>query len=119
MTPQARSARIDVIQTRVFDRFAALIQTAVSRGPNGKAFALVAGAVVLWASWPALATIAHPAPAFLVLGLSALIGCAVSFLDAARRSRTSAFLSVRPATLVFVAFGLMGNNAFYLAAISR
>lgn len=88
-------------------------------GPNGKTYTLVAGAVVLWASWPALATVAYPAPPFLVLGLSALVGFVFSYIDAARKNKTKTFFSVRLRTMVFVAIGLMGNNAFYLAAISR
>ncbi len=99
----------------VFDK----LRTAMRNSPNGRACALVTGAVVLWASWPALATIAYPAPAFLVLGLAALTGCAVSFVIAVVRRRQDSFLSVPPRTLVFVALGLMGNNAFYLAAIAR
>jgi drug/metabolite transporter (DMT)-like permease len=79
----------------------------------------VAGAVVLWASWPALATIAYPAPPLLVLGASALIGFLFSFVLAARKGVTQAFVSVPIRTLAFVAIGLMGNNAFYLAAIAR
>jgi drug/metabolite transporter (DMT)-like permease len=79
----------------------------------------VAGAVVLWASWPALATVAYPAPPLLVLGASALIGCLFSFVLAIRQNATRAYVSVPFKTLVFVAVGLMGNNAFYLAAIAR
>ncbi len=88
-------------------------------GPRARTYALVAGAVVLWASWPALATLAAPAPPFLVLGLSALVGALFSFGLAARTGAARGFFSVPMGTLVFVAFGLMGNNAFYLAAITR
>jgi drug/metabolite transporter (DMT)-like permease len=66
-----------------------------------------------------LAVLAHPAPPFLVLGLSALVGFAFSYALAARQKQVKAFFSVRWTTLVFVALGLMGNNAFYLAAIAR
>jgi len=103
-------------------RLNALIQKlrALSMGwPGGKAYALVSGAVVLWASWPALATVAHPAPPLLVLGLSALIGCVCSYLLAAWQGKAGTFFAVRPATMGFVAIGLMGNNTFYLAAIAR
>ena len=89
------------------------------RGRDARTFSLVGGAVVLWASWPTLATVAYPAPPFLVLGLAALVGFALSFCLMAVRGRARSFWSVSPATLIFVAFGLMGNNAFYLAAISR
>lgn len=104
---------------RIADRALSRLRAVFNGGPNGKAAALVGGAVVLWASWPALATLAAPAPPFLVLGLSALVGSLFSYLMAARQGRASDFFSVRPGTLVFVALGLMGNNAFYLAAISR
>lgn len=108
-----------LVQMRFFHTLRELVFSGSPGGPNGKTYALVSGAVVLWASWPALATLAHPAPPFLVLGLSALVGFAFSFALAARRKQAYAFFSVRWATLAFVAFGLMGNNAFYLAAISR
>lgn len=75
--------------------------------------------MVLWASWPALAVIAYPAPPLLVLGASALIGFLFSFLLAARQKTLTAFAAVPIKTLTFVAIGLMGNNAFYLAAIAR
>jgi len=88
-------------------------------GPSGRTYVLVGGAVVLWASWPALATIAYPAPPFLVLGLAAFVGFVFSYLVAARRKQANAFFAVRKRTMLFVAFGLMGNNAFYLAAITR
>lgn len=110
-----RPAASSRLAEEIFDK----LRTALRNSPNGRACALVAGAVVLWASWPALATIAYPAPAFLVLGLAALIGCAVSFVIAVVRRRQGSFVSVPPRTLVFVALGLMGNNAFYLAAIAR
>ncbi len=74
---------------------------------------------MLWASWPALATIAHPAPPLLVLGASALIGFLFSLVLAAKQKALATFATVPVKTLVFVAIGLMGNNAFYLAAITR
>lgn len=74
---------------------------------------------MLWASWPALATMVRPAPPLLVLGASALIGFLLSFLLTVRQGKSRAFVSVPFKTLIFVAVGLMGNNAFYLAAIAR
>lgn len=106
-------------RSRVLGDFMAYLRRAVPDGSNGKTCALVGGAVVLWASWPALATLAYPAPPFLVLGLSALVGFVFSFLVAVRQKAVGSFLAVPVATLVFVALGLMGNNAFYLAAIAR
>lgn len=102
-----------------FDQFEAWVRSGFSKGPNARTYVLVAGAVVLWASWPALAKIAHPAPPLLVLGASALIGFLLSFLLAAKQNTLTSFISVPPRTLIFVAIGLMGNNAFYLAAIAR
>lgn len=102
---------IDWLETWISPRFPG--------GPQAKTYALVAGAVILWASWPALATMAYPAPPLLVLGASALIGFFFSFLLAARMGAIREFTSVPFKTLAFVAIGLMGNNAFYLAAIAR
>lgn len=96
-----------------------LVRSAFGGGSGGRTYALVAGAVVLWASWPALATLAYPAPPFLVLGLSALVGFVFSYLMAVKQRQAKAFFALRLKTMVFVALGLMGNNAFYLAAISR
>ena len=73
----------------------------------------------MWASWPALATLVYPAPPFLVLGLSALIGFVFSFIVAARQGESQQFFSISKRTMLFVAVGLMGNNAFYLFAITR
>jgi drug/metabolite transporter (DMT)-like permease len=88
-------------------------------GPKARTYALVAGAVILWASWPALATLVYPVPPFLVLGLSAFIGFVFSYIVAATQGQSRSFFSVSKGTMLFVAVGLMGNNAFYLAAISR
>ena len=104
---------------RRFDQFEAWVRSVFSGGPNTKTYALVGGAVVLWASWPALATIAYPAPALLVLGAAALIGFLFSFVLAAKQNELVSFTTVPFGTLAFVAIGLMGNNAFYLAAIAR
>ena len=109
----------DQTYARTLAHLAARVRSAFAGGPNARTCALVGGAVVLWASWPALATVAHPAPPFLVLGLSALAGSFFSFCMAVRQKTTRAFMSVPAGTMVFVALGLMGNNAFYLAAISR
>lgn len=104
---------------RRFDQLEAWARSTFPGGPMTRTFALVGGAVVLWASWPALAVIAYPAPPLLVLGASALIGFLFSFLLAARQKTLTAFAAVPIKTLTFVAIGLMGNNAFYLAAIAR
>lgn len=110
---------LGVARYRLIDHLRAWMRSGFPGGPNAKAYTLVSGAVILWASWPALATIADPAPTLLVLGASALVGCLFSFLLAVRSNATRAFATVPVRTLLFVAAGLMGNNAFYLAAISR
>lgn len=104
---------------RRFDQIDEWVRSAFPGGPRARTFALVAGAVVLWASWPALATVAYPAPPLLVLGAAALIGFLFSFVLAAKQKTLTTFATVPVKTLVFVAIGLMGNNAFYLAAIAR
>ncbi len=110
---------IALVQLYRLSRLKVWLRSGFSAGPHGKTYALVGGAVVLWASWPALATIAHPAPPLLVLGASALIGFLFSFALACNQKTLSTFVGVPFGTLAFVAIGLMGNNAFYLAAISR
>jgi len=107
------------VQNRLIKWLDAWVHSSFSKGPNAKTYALVAVAVVLWASWPALATIAHPTPPLLVLGASALVGFLFSFMLAVRNRSTQAFASVPFKTMTFVAIGLMGNNAFYLAAVAR
>ncbi len=104
---------------RGFDQFKAWVRSVFPGGPKAKTYALVGGAVVLWASWPALATVAYPAPPLLALGASALVGFLFSFMLAAKQKALTSFASVPFKTLAFVAIGLMGNNAFYLAAIAR
>lgn len=107
------------VRSSPFNDWISKLRSRLMIGPNGKTYALVAGAVVLWASWPALATLAHPAPPFLVLGLSALVGFVFSYVFAVAQKQTATFFKIRKRTMLFVAVGLMGNNAFYLAAISR
>jgi drug/metabolite transporter (DMT)-like permease len=107
------------VQNRLIKWLDAWVRSNFFNGPNAKTYALVAGAVVLWASWPALATIAYPAPPLLVLGASSLVGFLFSYMLAVRNRSTHAFASVPFKTMTFVAIGLMGNNAFYLAAIAR
>lgn len=108
-----------LIRSSFFNHWISKIQSAVENSASGKTYALVAGAVILWASWPALATLVHPAPPFLVLGLSAFVGFACSYLVTSVNGQTAAFFAIRKRTVLFVAVCLMGNNAFYLAAISR
>lgn len=108
-----------IINAGVLPLLVSLISKIGFGGPQARTYLLVSGAVVLWASWPALATIAYPTPPFLILGLSAFIGFAFSFLITAARGQSRSFFSIRKRTMIFVAAGLMGNNAFYLAAISR
>lgn len=88
-------------------------------GPASRAAGLALCAVLLWSTWPMLATIAQPAPSFLMFGLAAAVGFGAAFGRAALAGQTTAFLSVRPATLVFVAAALFANNLLYLLAMPR
>ncbi len=119
MTDMRIDGMITATQQRRFEQFKASARSIFLGGPKAKTYALVGGAVVLWASWPALATVAYPAPPLLVLGASALIGFLFSFVLAAKQNALTSFATVPFKTLAFVAIGLMGNNAFYLAAIAR
>lgn len=115
--------RVETIQHSIFlqfvDKLKSWLRLSFFKSPNSKTYALVTGAVVLWASWPALATLVYPAPPFLVLGLSAVSGFIFSYLVALKQGQMKAFFKVPIKTMFFVAAGLMGNNAFYLAAITR
>ncbi|WP_193172684.1 DMT family transporter [Nisaea nitritireducens] len=88
-------------------------------GPRARAASFAFGAVLLWATWPTLATLASPAPPFLVFGLAAVIGFAVSFSLAALRGRAKPYLKTPPRTVAFVALALLANNALYLFAMPR
>lgn len=108
-----------LIRSSLFNYWKSKIRGVFEGGASVKTYALVAAAVILWASWPALATLVHPAPPFLVLGLSAFVGFACSYLVASAKGQAAAFFAIPKRTMLFVAVCLMGNNAFYLAAISR
>lgn len=108
-----------VASFRGLESWIVLVRKSVFDCSRVKVYGLVSGAVVLWASWPALATLAHPTPPFLVLGLSAFIGFAFSYASAAAKRQAKSFFAIRKRTMLFVAAALMGNNAFYLAAIMR
>ena len=95
------------IQPRLGESFGTRVRSAFVPGPRGKTCALVGGAVVLWASWPALAILAHPAPPFLVLGLSALVGFALSLAVAAGRGEAKAILDNEP---VHLALSVAGDS---------
>lgn len=88
-------------------------------GPRARAASYAVGAVLLWATWPTLATLAMPAPPFLVFGLAAVIGCALSFSLAVLRGRAVEYVRTPPRTLAFVALALLTNNALYLYAMPR
>lgn len=88
-------------------------------GPRARAASLALGAVLLWATWPTLATWARPAPPFLVIALGSATGFALSLARAAAGGGTRGFLRTPPRTLVLVATGLLVNNALYLLAMPR
>lgn len=117
--PEHHPQITDHLHSRFLQQLRAKWRSNLHGSSKSKTYALVTGAVVLWASWPALATMVYPAPPLLVLGFSALIGCTFSCAMAVRQSALRVFVSVPFGTMAFVAIGLMGNNAFYLAAIAR
>lgn len=88
-------------------------------GPRARAAGLALGAVLLWATWPMLATFARPAPPLLVFGLAAAVGFLVMLARAVATGQTAGFVSIKPVTLVFVATGLFANNILYLLAMPR
>lgn len=74
-------------------------------GPKALAASLALGAVVLWATWPTLATWAQPAPPFLVLSLAAPVGFCVSIIPALASGCMGAFVRTSPMTILLVAAG--------------
>lgn len=88
-------------------------------GPKARAASLALGAVLLWATWPTLATWAQPAPPFLVFALGSAVGFALSLASASARGEARAFLQTPPRTLLLVAGGLLLNNVLYLMAMPR
>ena len=74
-------------------------------GPKARAASLALGAVLLWATWPTLATWAQPAPPFLIFALGSAVGFAVSLASASARGEARAFLRTPPRTLLLVAGG--------------
>lgn len=91
----------------------------VPSGPSVRAASFAIGAVLLWSTWPMLATLAQPAPPMLVFGLAAAVGFLVMFIRAAMAGTAAGFVSIRPATMLFVAAGLFANNLLYLLAMPR
>jgi len=88
-------------------------------GPKARAASLALGAVLLWATWPTLATWAQPAPPFLIFALGSAVGFAVSLALASARGEARTFLRIPPRTLLLVAGGLLVNNVLYLMAMPR
>lgn len=99
--------------------FSALTERLPPFGPQTRAACLALGAVLLWATWPALATVASPAPPFLIFGLASAIGFVVSFGLSAIQGQSASFLSTPPRTLAVVTIGLLTNNILYLLAMPR
>ena len=64
-------------------------------GPKARATSLALGAVLLWGTWPTLATWAQPAPPFLIFALGSAVGFAVSLALASARGEGRAFLRTR------------------------
>ena len=87
--------------------------------PRVRAVRLAVGAMLLWATWPLLASLAGPAPPLFVLGAGALVAHLVCGARAALDGTWREFASVPPRTLALVAVGLMSNNLLYLVAMPR
>lgn len=99
------------------------IDTLIARlpplGPQTRAACLALGAVLLWATWPTLATVANPAPPFLIFGLAAMVGFVASFGLSVAQRKSAGFFSISPLTLAVVTTGLLTNNILYLLAMPR
>ncbi|PLP58033.1 hypothetical protein CYK37_17665 [Mesorhizobium loti] len=96
-----------------------LIERLPPFGPQTRAAGLALAAVLLWATWPTLATVANPGPPFLLFGLAAAIGFAVSFGLSAAQGKAADFFATPPQTLAVVTVGLLANNILYLLAMRR
>lgn len=88
-------------------------------GPQARAAGIALGAVLLWSTWPTLATVANPAPPFLIFGLAAAVGFVISFGVSTAQGKTADFFATSPRTLAIVTIGLLANNILYLLAIRR
>ncbi|MGF1543900.1 MAG: DMT family transporter [Parvularculaceae bacterium] len=98
---------------------AEIVSRRIPAGPRAKAIGLAGGAVVIWATWPSLASIAQPTPPFLILSLAAAAGFVATASLALKRRDLRGWMDVPRRSIFVVALGLLGNNAFYLAAIAR
>lgn len=88
-------------------------------GPKAHAASLALGAVLLWATWPTLATWAQPAPPLLVIALGSATGFAVCLARVTATGQGRTFLQTSPRTLLLVSSGLLVNNLLYLMAMPR
>ncbi len=96
-----------------------LLERLASFGPQARAAGLALGSVLLWATWPTLATVANPAPPFLIFGLAAAVGFVVSFGVSTAQGKAAGFFATSLRTLAIVTIGLLANNILYLLAINR
>lgn len=115
----AQRVSMDRLHARRWFEFGSILDALLPTGPKARAMGLAVGAVLVWATWPSLATIAQPAPPFLILSLAALAGFLASASQAVARRRFRNWIAIPPRTALLVTAGLLGNNAFYLAAINR
>ena len=90
-----------------------------SLGPKARAVSLALGAVLLWATWPTLATWAQPAPPFLIISLGSATGFAVALARSTATGHGRAWRQTPLRTLLLVAGGLLTNNVLYLMAMPR
>lgn len=90
---------------------------ASSPGPKTKAISLALGAVLLWSTWPTLATWARPAPPFLIMSMGAAVGFGISLAKTSATAGVKAFFGRSLGTTLFVALALLMNNVLYLFAM--
>ena len=88
-------------------------------GPRVRTASLAGGAVLLWATWPTLAVAAGACPPFLLSGLAAAVGFALSFGVALVRGEALAFLRTPVRTLLVVTVGMTAHNVLFLRAVPR
>jgi drug/metabolite transporter (DMT)-like permease len=100
-------------------RFSSDLTAIPPLGPKARAASLAIGAVLLWATWPTLATWAQPAPPFLIIALGSATGFAVALVRSAATGHGREWRQTPPRTYLLIAGGLLTNNVLYLMAMPR
>lgn len=91
----------------------------IPSGPRTRTAALAGGAVLLWATWPALASLTGALPPFLTFGLAGAVGFAAALAVACARGEARAFFRTPPRAVAVVGLGLLANNVLFLHAVPR